>query len=88
MKIVRESGRRAATGEALVKALEALNGVVPPHQPPREVPGADERDESGALPAGHPVTWLALWDEVDPPSYLNAARATARYQPATSDGAA
>jgi len=78
MKIARESGRRAATGAALSKALAALNGAVPLREAPRVMPGVDERDESGALPAGYPVTWRALWGDADPPSYFDAVRATAR----------
>ncbi|GBR12425.1 hypothetical protein [Asaia spathodeae] len=78
MRIAKERGRRAATGEALAKALAALNGAAPPRQSPKAMPGTDERDESGALPAGHPVTWLALWEEREPPSYFDAMRATSR----------
>lgn len=78
MKISRESGRRAATGEALEKALAALRGPDVTSLPPKSlsISLSDERDDSGALPAGHAVTWRALWDEADPPSYFESLSKT------------
>jgi|GEM_PF-6054031 len=74
MRIVQESGRCSATGEALVRALALLDETAPRPFPVGKSEGPDERDESGALPAGHPVSWGALWGRDDPPSYLAAVQ--------------
>lgn len=76
MRLCKERPRRAASGKELMLALAALDQhVVPP--PPTGILVRDaERDESGALPAGHVVSWEALWPAGEAPSYVEMRRTT------------
>jgi len=73
MRLSRDKGRRAATGADLVRALAGLGMSVGPASARIPRPGPEERDDTGALPAGHPVSWQALWKEEIAPDYRRVA---------------
>lgn len=71
MKMSRERPRRAATGEQLaaIFACRDREAVGPRRW---QVLAEGERDETGALPAGHSTSWGALWRGDTTPDYRDA----------------
>ncbi|GBQ09768.1 hypothetical protein [Swaminathania salitolerans] len=82
MGVLTENSRRTVSSRDLVRLLHEARIKMRPDVfagqasgPLRPAPRCSdfEREENEALPAGHAVSWGALWsDEAAPPSYVDA----------------
>lgn len=68
MRISKDKPVGATTGKELLLLLARRDCAVKKTMH-RLVVAEDERDETGALPAGHRVTWGALWNAEQMPVY-------------------